>query len=258
MQAQDAVSLGGRQEASLDVVTSKEPYYTYIARTVRQRIVRGEYSAGDKLPSEEAMCREFGVSRMTARHALTELVNDGLIYRQKGVGAFVSSGHVERDLNSITGFYEEFQNLGLNPSSRVLASEHRLPTPHEQQRLGITRYQHVRFVRRIRYLSDVPMGVQELTVPIHVVPAIDEIDLETTSFYLYLRDVVGMPLLRADQHINAVVNRELASLLEISADIPFLKVERTSFVRGNVAAELLVSSFRADKYSYHVSLKGKS
>ena len=237
-------------------IAPKEPNYTYIARTVRQWILHGEYSAGDKLPSEEAMCKEFAVSRMTVRQALAELVNAGLIYRVKGIGAFVSTGQLERDLNSITGFHEEFQNLGLNPKSRVLVSERRLPTRYEQLRLGLTKYQLVRFVRRIRYLTDVPMGVQSLTVPIHVVPSIENIDLETTSFYRHLRDV-GIPLERADQKISAVVDAELAALIDIPTDIPYLRVERTSFVRGNLAAELLVSSFRADKYSYHVSLTGE-
>ena len=255
MSPPEAATAGAKPEVLLDVAP-KEPYYTYIARTVRQRILRSEYSAGDKLPSEEAMCQEFGVSRMTVRHALAELVNAGLIHRVKGVGAFVTSGQLERDLNSITGFYEEFENLGLNPASRVLVSEHRFPSMHEQQKLGITKYQPVRFVRRIRYLSDVPMGVQSLTVPIHVVPDIDEIDLETTSFYRHLRDL-GIPLERADQHISAVVDPELAGILGIPGGIPYLQVERTSFVRGNQAAELLVSSFRADKYSYHVSLSGE-
>ncbi len=252
--AEDA-SLGAKPEAMVQMAL-KEPYYTFIARTVRQRILHGEYSAGDKLPSEEAMCKEFAVSRMTVRQALAELVNAGLIYRVKGIGAFVTTGQLERDLNSITGFHEEFHNLGLNPKSRVLVSERRLPTRYEQLRLGLTKYESVRFVRRIRYLTDVPMGVQSLTVPIHVVPSIENIDLETTSFYRHLRDV-GIPLERADQKISAIVDAELATLIDIPADIPYLRVERTSFVRGNLAAELLVSSFRADKYSYHVSLTGE-
>ena len=255
MSAAEVAGLGAKPE-TLVQIAPKEPYYTYIARTVRQRILHGEYSVGDKLPSEEAMRQEFAVSRMTVRQALAELVNASLIHRVKGVGAFVTTGHLERDLNSITGFHEEFQNLGLNPKSRVLVSERRLPTRYEQLRLELTKYQPVRFVRRIRYLTDVPMGVQSLTVPIHVVPGIENIDLEITSFYRHLRDV-GIPLERADQHISAVVDTELAAMIDIPADIPYLQVERTSFVRGNLAAELLVSSFRADKYSYHVSLTGE-
>lgn len=236
---------------------SREPYYSYIGRTIRQRILLGEYSAGDKLPSEMVMCQEFGVSRMTVRKALSELVNAGLVQQVKGVGSFVISGQMERNLNSIIGFYEEFQNLGLNPESRVLVSERRFPNLHEQQKLGITKHQPVLFVRRIRYLSGLPMGVQVLTVPIHVVPDIDSVDLSTTSFYQHLRSI-GIPLERADQNISAIVDPELAVILDIPADIPYLRMERTSFVRGNVKAELLVSSFRADKYAYHVSLRGGS
>lgn len=255
MSSPEPPAAGAMSQPSIDSGL-KEPYYTYIARTVRQRILLGEYSAGDKLPSEMEMCQAFGVSRMTVRKALSELVNAGLVQQVKGVGSFVTSGQMERDLNSIIGFYEEFHNLGLNPASRLLVNERRFPNLYEQQKLGITKHQPVRFVRRIRYLSGVPMGVQVLTVPIHVVPDIDSVDLSTTSFYQHLRDI-GIPLERADQNISAVVDAEIAAILDIPTDIPYLRMERTSFVRGNVAAELLVSSFRADKYSYHVSLRGE-
>lgn len=228
------------------------PQYKYIAAVFRRRIFLGEYREGDRLPSETEICEEFGVSRMTARQAVTLLVNAGQVQRIQGSGAFVTSGRLERDLNTITGFHEDFASMGLDPGAEVISRERRRPTQMEQQKLGVSPQQEVVAVTRLRTLSGVPIGVQTMVVPISVVPDIEIFDLEHRSFYAHLREL-GKPLTRAEQHIAAVVRPDIAEQLGIDPGIPYLQMDRVSFV-GDLAVEHLVSSFRADKYAYHVTL----
>lgn len=58
---------------------------------IRRRLVEGEYAVGDKLPSEPALAKELGVSRVTVRAALAQLENEGLVDRRHGSGTFVNS-----------------------------------------------------------------------------------------------------------------------------------------------------------------------
>jgi GntR family transcriptional regulator len=69
--------------------SSFEPPYAQVARGVRERIVSGEYRAGDRLPSEAELCALHGVSRMTARRAVALLVRDGVVFTENGRGTFV-------------------------------------------------------------------------------------------------------------------------------------------------------------------------
>lgn len=237
---------------------SGAPQYKQIATQLRRRIVQGEFKEGERLPTEQALCETFNVSRMTARQAITVLVSEGLVRRERGAGAFVASSKIERDLNSTSGFYEDFASLGLDPGARVLSRERRYPTVDEQQKLMLGRLQEVVAVRRTRTVSRVPYGLQELIVPVHLVPDIESIDLETRSFYLYLRDELDLPLSHVEQHISATIDPEVSALCGIDEGIPLLRMERVSFVGRNTPIELLVSSFRADRYAYRVTMDATS
>jgi len=84
--------------------SSFEPPYAQVARGVRERIVKGEYRAGDRLPSEAELCAMYGVSRMTARRAVTLLAKDGVVFTENGRGTFVKApelGAATFDLGSL-------------------------------------------------------------------------------------------------------------------------------------------------------------
>jgi DNA-binding LacI/PurR family transcriptional regulator len=67
------------------------PRYMQVKVALRREIVEGPLAPGDLLPSERLLCERFGVSNITVRRALRDLVQDGLIYRENGVGTFVAS-----------------------------------------------------------------------------------------------------------------------------------------------------------------------
>src|SRR5215203_837498 len=75
---------------------SPVPRYVQIAELLRQRIARGDWSAGTRVPSNEELMREFDVSRITVRQAVDVLARDGLLEPRQGTGTFVS-GQVRDD-----------------------------------------------------------------------------------------------------------------------------------------------------------------
>ena len=68
----------------------RKPPYRDVADTLREKILAGKYPDG-KIPSERALMRYYGVSRATASKALDALVDDGLVVRRRGSGAFVNA-----------------------------------------------------------------------------------------------------------------------------------------------------------------------
>ncbi|BCL81712.1 GntR family transcriptional regulator [Ktedonobacteria bacterium brp13] len=66
------------------------PRYYQLKEIMSEKISTGEWKPGGLIPSERELGEQYGISRMTARQAITELVNEGLLFREQGKGTFVS------------------------------------------------------------------------------------------------------------------------------------------------------------------------
>jgi GntR family transcriptional regulator len=104
---------------------SKLPYYNQFYEMMRDRIIDGDLSPGQALPTEQELVERYSISRTTVRHALDQLANEGLVYRQSGRGSFVAHPTVEQGTGKITSFTEDMRQRGFTPRTEVLRT--RLP-----------------------------------------------------------------------------------------------------------------------------------
>src|SRR5213594_1968991 len=88
---------------------------------IRQRVVQliRELGIGQAIPSERRLSGELGVSRLTLRAALDELVREGYLVRRHGSGTFVSEPKIAQQL-TLTSFSEDMRARGMTPASRTL------------------------------------------------------------------------------------------------------------------------------------------
>src|SRR6059058_1119123 len=98
------------------------PLYFQLKEIMRERIRSDEWKPGDLIPSERELSEKYGISRMTARQAITELVNEGLFYREQGKGTFVSHLKISQQLIRLTGFTEDIRARGQRPDTKVLSA----------------------------------------------------------------------------------------------------------------------------------------
>src|ERR1043165_10185140 len=74
---------------------------------------------GDAIPSERQLSADLGVSRLTVRAALDELVREGYLVRRRGAGTFVAAPKVQKGTD-VTSFSDDMRRSGLQPGSRTL------------------------------------------------------------------------------------------------------------------------------------------
>src|SRR5437588_11800459 len=113
------------------------PRYFQLKEIMRERIRSGEWKPGELIPSERELSEKYGISRMTARQAITELVNEGLFYREQGKGTFVSRHKITQQLIRLTGFTEDIKARGQRPSTKVLIARMQPADEASSERLRI-------------------------------------------------------------------------------------------------------------------------
>ncbi len=86
---------------------AKKPKYRVIAEFLRERILDGTYVAGQALPGEEVLAKEFGVTRPTVRQGISELRAAGLVEASMGRGTFVRSPHARPNITRPRGLRRE-------------------------------------------------------------------------------------------------------------------------------------------------------
>lgn len=104
-------------------LNSSEPYYIQIKEKIKEAIKSGEYSAGEKIPSERELCELFDVSRITVRQAVQEGVNEGFLYTVHGKGTFVKEQEekaIKQNLTEFCTFQNTIISKGLTPGTRIL------------------------------------------------------------------------------------------------------------------------------------------
>ncbi|MCZ2258532.1 GntR family transcriptional regulator [Sporosarcina sp. G11-34] len=229
---------------------STTPIYVQIEEYLKHRIVNGEYSKGQAIPSERELTDLFGVSRMTVRQSITNLVNEGLLYRERGRGTFVSSPKVEQTLSGLTSFTEDMIARGMAPSNKLLSFERQLPTIEIAQGLQLTEGDEVFSVKRIRYADDMPMAIERTYIPVKLVPELDQ-DAFGGSFYVFIEKSSEQKISHATQQMEAVlVKKEDAELLQMKVPAPVLIIERKSYLTNGLPFEIVLSTYRADRYKF--------
>src|SRR5580692_7765928 len=123
------------------------PLVYQLGEAIRDKIVRGEYSQGDSIPTEDRLQRLYGVSRTTVRLALAKLVNEGYIRRQQGKGTYVNPRglvtkgrpkRLSRDMFGVKSTTRIIQSAGMKARTELLHFGHGLPGEEIAEKLGIS------------------------------------------------------------------------------------------------------------------------
>jgi GntR family transcriptional regulator len=226
------------------------PRYREIEHAIRQRLAR--LKPGAELPSEAQLCDEFGVSRMTARHAIDRLAQEGLVFRMRGRGTFVSEPPTHRRANSLLSFSNEMRRQGRTPSSRLLGRALRAPTRDEAARLQLTDGEKVLWLRRIRLADGHPIAVESTRIHRRTATAVLAADLQTESLHAVLVRA-GFPPTRGRATISAEsASADDARWLEMRKGDPMLVERRVIVDQEGRPVEFTESRYPADRYALDV------
>jgi GntR family transcriptional regulator len=203
---------------------------------------------GQAIPSERRLCEQLGVSRLTVRAALDDLVREGHLTRRHGSGTYVSRPKIAQSL-TLTSFSEDMRRRGMVPGARTLELSVVAAGARLGRRLQLSPEAPIVRVRRLRLADGEPMALEVLHVPADVVPGLARADLENHSFYDLLAERYGVVIASGTQTIEpTVTNEEESEALDVPLHSPAFLFERTTLNDAGRPIEFVRSFYRGDRY----------
>lgn len=233
--------------------------YEEIAEDIRNGILNGKYGPKEQLPLEKEMCEHYGVSRITIKKAVDELVIQGLVIKRRGSGTFVKALD-DDDVQELSmakqfeGFSEAHKDKKVR--SEIVNFEVIHPTEEIATKLKITCDDFVYYIVRARYGNDVPFVIEYTYMPIGLIPGIKN-DVLLNSVYGYIEKELKLKIKSSHRVIRAMLPSELEQKwLEIDGNFPILEVEQVGFLDNGQPFEYSKAHHRSDKIEFRtVSIK---
>jgi GntR family transcriptional regulator len=226
------------------------PHYRQIELALRARLAT--MAPGERLPSDEELCREFGVSRMTARNAMQRLADDGLVRRIPGRGTFTIAPPAHRHADRLMAFTHEMRRVGRVPSSHMLERSIRGATPAEAADLAVDVGEPVVVLRRLRLADDEPVALETAVLSRQTADAVLSADLENGSLHEALA-AGGITLRRGTATITAEpASAEEVRLFGVVAGSPLLVERRVISDAQGRPVEATESRYPGDRYALDV------
>ena len=233
----------------------RTPLYHQIYLILRGQIEEGALAADTWLPGEEALARQFAVSRITARRALAELAADGLVTRGRGRGTRVTAASpVAAVHGGVERFLENLAAMGAKTEVRLIEFGYEPAPPHVATALGLPPGAEVQHAVRVRATREGPFSHLTTFVPVAIGRRFTRHDLARTPL-LALLERAGVTVGSAAQTISATLaDARVAPRLETAVGAPLLRVSRTVYDTAGRPVEFIVALYRPDRYQLRLQL----
>jgi GntR family transcriptional regulator len=231
----------------------RTPLYQRCQSDLRTRIERGEFAVEQPLPSEDELCRAYGVSRITVRRAVSELIRVGLLSRRQGSGTFVTRPPTYAKSLSLIGSLESVMSLADGVTHKLLRrAAASVPAdilktfklaPAAAERMDVL------------YSRGVPFAHASIFVAPRIFAALDHAALarsETSIFHL-IEDKNGKPVAHVDQTIAAVAAPAgIALALRLRKGYPVMRALRAYFSRDGQVVHSAVIHYHPERFNIGV------
>ncbi|MFC5445881.1 GntR family transcriptional regulator [Rhizobium halophytocola] len=234
-------------------VAAGGPLYVKLKQAIEDAIKTEILKNGDALPAERDIAQSAGISRVTVRKAIDDLVQDGLLVRRRGSGTFVSKPvpRLQQPLSRLTSFSEDMRRRGMVAGSRWIDRKLYFPTAEETMMLGLSGGARVARLVRLRLADGMPIALERTSLPQDI---LDEPEAIVESLYETL-EARGIRPVRANQRISAVtLADDESALLGVPPGSAALSVQRVAYLETGRVMEVSRALYRSDAYDLTAEL----
>lgn len=216
------------------------------------------YSSGQQIPTEEAICQSYGLSRVTVRRAIQTLVDRGLLIRRQGKGTFLAQPkpRITYEIDRLGPFMDAFASSSEPVSASLI--DFRWATGKQVPECFGTA-SSVLLYERIYETAGSPHGFLQITMPPFLGERVSRADAASNGVYRILREKLGVEPFRASFNISSELpDTALAAHLAVSPTTPLLSLERISYDAQNVAIERTIHHLLPEVYKLSVNVHARA
>ncbi len=227
------------------------PRYYQLKEILEKRIQSGEFQTGDKFPTDDKLCQEYGLSRGTVRRAVEMLIGSGQLRREQGRGTFLNSQQKSPVFFRLANFDEEMKSRGWKPSTS-LVSRRTFPAVAEiAKQLKIPVGEKTIEIIRLRLADEKPIAYETRYLSYKTCPQLLEEDLEHQSIHALLIDKYTIPLVRASYTIEArTLSQMEAGFLQVETGSAGFSIERVTYTTDDKPVTWYRTVYRGDVYRF--------
>jgi GntR family transcriptional regulator len=234
------------------------PKYVQLASILEEKLARREYELNQQIPTEDRLCQEYQVSRITVREAVNRLVQDGLVERRQGKGTYVVAQKLRRNIAKVYSFSHDMVHLGLRPSSVVLVQTVEQASPEVAAILKLPAAdRRVTRIERVREANDTPILLERTLIPTYLCPGLERVDLASGSLYEALTQRYGVSPRTAEETYEAIIlqptdARRLGCALRKPQ--PAFSIQRTTLLADGTPIEFTRAVGRGDRLTLGINM----
>ena len=223
---------------------------------LKEQILSGYYLPGQRIPTERELCGQFGVSRITARHALRLLSEQGMLDRQVGRGSYVRSARPAKLPILQNDFTGSVRREAPSMKRRLLSKQFGIAPPHIAETLGLLKVEKCLIAQRLDLLEDEPLAYDTVHIPLNLAGNISDEMLIRIDFLESWLAAEGIALSHSVESIEAkLADVEAAKRLGVNQSSPVLAVMDTIYITDSRAAGVFESVYRADRFRLISTIK---
>jgi len=236
---------------------SKLPLYDQIERNMRELIVSGKLKVGETVPSEWDLAQLYGVSRLTVRKALDELVRQCWLSKRPGVGTFVTKPSVTSIAPSKLSFTDQMIAIGRKPSNHLVSMSVETVSPEITRPLLLSNGEQVFCLTRVRLADNIPILLESAYLSLTRFPDLETAEgLAESSLYNFLLETYNVSVTRIEQTLKPVqLTEEQSSYLQTKPGKPSIRSEIVAYTSGGEPVEYSMSVSNGDHSEFYFSFK---
>lgn len=222
------------------------PLYQQLRDILLKKIDAGTWEPNERIPSENELSLEYGLSRMTVRAVLSELVKEGLLYRVQGKGTYVSDKVLTLGPSYI-GIRQQLEEMGYRVTTKTLECGLITCSQSVASKLEMEKGDEVFMIKRLRYIKEEPISLHISYINPKYSEVLTPELLEKEQLCVILNKEYGVTRKKVTETLESVAAKEEETILGVESGHPLLLLQDVIFDAEGKPYEFTKVVFRGDK-----------